>query len=164
MISKETFANLVQENIPGLYRLTFGILHNREDAEDAVSESVLRAYEKLHTLRKTGNFRAWIMQIAANEAKRIYAKNKRVSPVENMEDYMPGFEDEYHELWDIVMELDIAYREVILLYYYERFSIKEIGEILHIAEGTVKSRLFRGKKRLKEQLWPMESGKEKDSL
>ena len=152
VIGKETFARLVRENMQSLYRLAFGILHNREDAEDAVSESVLKAYEKLHTLKKSGSFRAWMMQITANEAKRIYAKNKRVSPVENMEDHMPDFRDDYHELWDIVMELDIVYREVIILYFYERFSIKEIGQILHIAEGTVKSRLFRRKKQLREWL------------
>lgn len=151
-ISNETFARLVQEYMPNQYRLALGILHNRNDAEDAVSASVLKAYEKLHTLRRRENFQAWIMQITANEAKRIYAGNKRLSPVENMEDYMPGFRDEYHELWDMVMKLDIAYREVIILYFYERFSIKEIGDILHIAEGTVKSRLFRGKKQLKEWL------------
>ncbi len=151
-ISNETFARLVREYMPNQYRLALGILHNREDAEDAVGESVLKAYEKIHTLRRTESFRAWIMQITANEAKRIYAKNKRVSPMENMEDYMPEFRDEYHELWDMVMELDVVFREVIILYYYERFSVKEIGEILHIAEGTVKSRLFRGKKQLKEWL------------
>lgn len=151
-IDNETFGKLIQEYAPNLYRLTLGILHNSQDAEDAVSESVLKAYEKRHTLRKTENFRAWIMQIAANEAKRIYAKNKRTAPVENMEDYMPDFQDEYHELWDIVMELDVIYREVIILYFYERLSIKEIGEVLHIPEGTVKSRLSRGKQMLKERL------------
>ncbi len=151
-ISNEAFARMVQEYMPNLYRLALGILHNRDDAEDAVSESVLKAFEKIHTLRKRGSFQAWIMQITANEAKRIYAKNKKLSPVENVEDYMPDFRDEYHELWDIVMELDVVYREVIILFFYERFSIKEIGEILHIAEGTVKSRLFRGKKLLKERL------------
>ena len=133
-ISNETFARLVREYMPNQYRLALGILHNREDAEDAVGESVLKAYEKIHTLRRTESFRAWIMQITANEAKRIYGKNKRVFPMENMEDYMPEFRDEYHELWDMVMELDVVFREVIILYYYERFSVKEIGEILHIAE------------------------------
>lgn len=151
-IGNEMFVRLIQEYMPNLYRLALGILHNRDDAEDAVSESVLKAYEKIHTLRKRENFQAWIMQITANEAKRIYAKNKRLSPVENVEDYMPDFRDEYHELWDVVMELDVVYREVIILYFYERFSIKEIGIILNIAEGTVKSRLFRGKKQLKERL------------
>lgn len=149
-IDNETFARLIREYTPNLYRLTLGILHNREDAEDAVSESILKAYEKLHTLRKSESFRPWLMQIAANEAKRIYAKNKRSTPVENVEEYMPEFRDEHHELWDIVMELDVVYREVIILYFYEQFSIKEIAKILHIPEGTVKSRLYRAKKELKK--------------
>lgn len=151
-IDKETFAKLIWEYTPNLYRLAFGILHNREDAEDAVSESVLKAYEKLHTLRKKESFRPWIMQITANEAKRIYGRNKKSAPVENMEEYMPQFQDEYHELWDVVMKLDIVYREAIILYFYEQLSIKEIGEVLHVPEGTVKSRLSRGKKQLKEHL------------
>ena len=148
-IDNETFADLVREYTPNLYRLTLGILHNREDAEDAVSESVLKAYEKIHTLKNPDSFRAWIMQIAANEAKRIYEKNKRSAPAENVEQYMPEFRDEYHELWDVVMKLDVSYREVTILYFYEQLSIKEISKILHIPEGTVKSRLYRGKQQLK---------------
>lgn len=151
-IDKETFASLVLEYTPNLYRLTFGILHNREDAEDAVCESILKAYEKIHTLRKAECFRAWMMQIAANEAKKIYAKNKKSTSVENMEDYMPAFADDYHELWDIVMEMDVVYRETIILYFYERLSIKEISEVLHIPEGTVKSRLSRGKAQLRQRI------------
>ncbi|MCM1252553.1 MAG: RNA polymerase sigma factor [Clostridium sp.] len=151
-IDKETFARLIHEYTSGLYRLALGILHNRDDAQDVVSESVLKAYEKLHTLQKKEAFHAWIMQITANEAKRVYAKNKRRALVENIEDYMPAFEDEYHELWDIVMKLDIVYRETVILYFYEQFSIKEIGDILHVPEGTVKSRLSRAKKQLKEYL------------
>ena len=151
-IDNETFVRLVQEYTPNLYILSLGILHNPEDAQDAVSESVLKAYEKIHTLRRPESFRAWIMQIAANEAKQIYAKNKRLSPVDNVENYMPDFEDEHHELWDVVMGLDVGYREVIILYFYEQLSIKEIGKILHVPEGTVKSRLSRGKKQLKEKL------------
>ena len=151
-MDRETFSRLIREYTPALYRLALGILHNREDAEDVVSESVLKAYEKLSTLRKPESFRAWLMQITFNEAKRVYAKNKRYTLTENIEDYMPAFEDEHHELWDIVMELDIDYREVIILYFYEQFSIKEIAQILHIPEGTVKSRLSRAKKKLKEYL------------
>ncbi len=50
------------------------------------------------------------------------------------------------------MKLKEGYREVILLYFYEQMSLKEISKVLHIAEGTVKSRLSRGKKLLKEML------------
>ena len=152
VIDNETFAGLVREYTPNLYRLALGILHNREDAEDAVSEAILKAYEKIHTLKNPNSFRAWIMQIAANEAKRIYVKNKRSALMENVEDYMPEFRDEYHELWDVVMRLDVSYREVTILYFYEQLTIKEISKILHIPEGTVKSRLHRGKQQLKRYL------------
>ena len=149
-IDKDTFTSLVREYTPNLYRLTLGILHNREDAEDAVAESILKAYEKIHTLRNPDSFRPWIMQIAANEAKRIYVKNKRSTPMENVEEYMPEFHDDHHELWDVVMKLDVDFREVTILYFYEQLSIKEIGKILHIPEGTVKSRLYRAKQQLKK--------------
>ncbi len=151
-IDKKTFEQLVRAYTPNMYRLAFGILNQRADAEDAVSEAILKAYENLHTLRRKERFQAWIMQITANEARRLYTRNKRVVPIENMEAYMPIFQDEHHELWDVVMEMETAYREVVMLYFYERFSIKEIAMILDIPEGTVKSRLSRGKKQLREKL------------
>lgn len=152
VMDRQIFEKLIREYTPNLYRLAYGILRNREDAEDAVSETIIRAYEKVHTLRRQEAFRAWLMQIAANEAKKVYARNKRSSPVEDMEAYMPVFQDEHHELWDVVMGLEVGYREVILLYFYERFTIAEVAAALRIPEGTVKSRLSRGKKLLREQL------------
>ena len=152
VIDRKTFEKQARESLPGLYRLAYGILRNRADAEDAVSETLLRAYEKLHTLREAESFHAWLMQIAANEAKKIYAGNQKRTPMENMEPYMPAFEDDHHELWDVVMELKLCYRETILLYFYERLSIPEIAKVLRISQGTVKSRLSRGKKLLRKKL------------
>ena len=151
-MEQETFERNIREYAPNMYRLALAMLHNRQDAEDAVSEAVLIAYEKRHTLRDRNRFKPWIMQIMANEARRIYGKNKRITPMEDMEAYMPSFRDENHELWDVVMQLETVHREVIMLYFYERFSIKEIGRILRVPEGTVKSRLSRAKKALKEML------------
>lgn len=152
VIEDEKFAELIQEYTANMYRLALGILHNPSDAEDAVAETVLKAYEKIHTLRRAESFKAWLMQIAANEARRVYAKSKRTAPVDDIEEYMPVFQDEHHELWDVVMKLDVVYSEVIILFFYEQLSQKEIGKILGIPEGTVKSRLARGKKQLRELL------------
>lgn len=152
VIVQRQFEQNIREYAPNMYRLALAMLHNRQDAEDAVSEAVLRAYEKMHTLREAERFRPWIMQITANEARKIYGKNKRVSPVEDMEAYMPAFRDEHHELWDVVMQLEPAYREVIMLYFYERFTLKEISGIIHVPEGTVKSRLSRAKDRLRKMM------------
>ena len=109
----------------------------------------MHAYEKLETLKKADSFRNWILQIAANEAKKIYRQNKRTSPVEWKENLSPEFYDEHHELWDAVMQLDGGYRDVIVLFYYERCTIPEISRILECRQGTVKSRLHRAKEQLR---------------
>ncbi len=152
VMDDETFAKLVRENMQSIYRLALGIVHNREDAEDVAAQSVLKAYEKIHTLKKQESFRAWLMQITVNEARQVYSHKKRSLPVENVEEYMPEFRDEYHELWDMVNKLEPAYREATILYFYENLPVKEIAKILHIPEGTVKSRLHRAKKILREEI------------
>ncbi len=148
----ETFTTLVRQYTPNMYRLSYGMLRSGADAEDAVSEAVLKAWENLEKLKKPECFKAWIMQITANEARKVYRHTRKVSCMESMEEIAPAFADEYHELWDAVMKLDERYRAVIILYFYENLSLKEIGKALHIAEGTVKSRLSRGKRMLKEML------------
>lgn len=152
VMTEEVFSEHIKAHTLQMYRLAFSILRNRQDAEDVVSEAVLRAYENLGSLRQEERFGAWILQITANEAKKLYGKNKRVSAVEWQENMSPAFYDEHHELWDAVMRLDDDFRDVIVLFYYEQFSIKDIGQILKCREGTVKSRLFRAKEQLREML------------
>ena len=134
-ITKEKFADLIREYKLPMYRLSYGILQNEMDAEDAVGEAVIKAYEHLDSLREIDKFRQWIMMITANEAKHIFRKI-----------------DKHDELWDIILTLDEKYRSVIILFYYDQMKIKEISEILHITEGTVKSRMSRAKDILKKQL------------
>lgn len=152
LTERDIFEQNIREYAPNMYRLALAMLRGRQDAEDAVSEAVLKAYENRHTLRDRNRFKPWIMQITANEARKIYRRNKRVTPMEDLEAYMPAFTDERHELWDTVMELEPLHREVVLLYFYERFSLKEIGKILHVPEGTVKSRLSRAKEKLRDMI------------
>lgn len=151
-INKEQFSKLIRLCSPNMYRLAAGILQNQQDAEDAVGEAVLRAYENIGKLRSAEKFKAWIMQITANEARKIYNRRKRTFVSEHLEEFMPVFEDEHHELWDSVMKLDVVFRETVILFYYDQFSIREIGQMLKVKEGTVKSRLFRGKNQLRKLL------------
>ena len=151
-IHKEKFADLIREHKISMYRLAFGILCNKEDAEDAVSEAIIKAYEHLDSLRDEDKFRQWIMQIVANEARKSYGKKKRVELAKDMEIYETAHYDEHDELWGIVLTLEEKYRAVIVLYYYNQMKIKEISKILHITEGTVKSRLSRAKGQLKNML------------
>lgn len=148
-ITKEKFADLIREYKLPMYRLSYGILQNEMDA---VGEAVIKAYEHLDSLREIDKFRQWIMMITANEAKHIFRKRKRVELTEDVSRYGMSQNDKYDELWDIILTLDEKYRSVIILFYYDQMKIKEISEILHITEGTVKSRMSRAKDILKKQL------------
>ena len=145
VMTKEEFVREVRGYTLHMYRLAYSILNNSTDAEDAVSEAVLHAYEKLRTLRDPGSFKNWILQITANEAKKIYRQNKRTGAVAWEENLSPAFYDAHHELWDAVMQLDGGYRDVIVLFYYEQCTIPEISRILECRQGTVKSRLYRAR-------------------
>lgn len=151
-INNEQFTELIREHKQSMYRLALGMLRQQADAEDAVSEAVLKAYENLKSLRKPERFKSWIMQITANEARKIYHLSRRTDYVADTGELQSFHQDEYHELWDVVIQLESGYREVVILYFYDQMSMKEISSVLHIAEGTVKSRMFRAKKQLKEML------------
>lgn len=151
-IHKEQFSELIRETKIPMYRLAYGILRNQPDAEDAVGEAIISAYEHLGSLKDTDKFKSWIMMITANEAKRIYKKRSRVEPVEDISLCGQAHSDVHDELWEVILMLDEKYRSVIILYYYEQMKIREISKILHISEGTVKSRMSRAKAKLRELL------------
>lgn len=151
-ISREQFSELIRETKIPMYRLAYGILRNGPDAEDAVGESIIRAYEHLDSLKDADKFKSWIMMITANEAKRMYKKRKQVRLMEDVDVCGLTHNDSHDELWELVLKLDEKYRAVIILFYYEQMKIREISRILQITEGTVKSRMSRAKDRLRDLL------------
>ena len=151
MTQQDYFIQFIRENKNNMYRFAYSILRNEMDAEDAVSEAIMKGYENIHRLRDRDKMKTWMMTILSNEAKKIYKKKSlfikeeflSTLEVENGKDY---------ELWDVVKHMPSSFSEIIILYYYEGFSTKEIACILKIAEGTVKSRLSRARENLKKLL------------
>ena len=135
---------------PSMYRLAMSILGNTEDAADAAQEAILIAFQKLHTLRQKESFRPWLMKILTNECYALLKKR----PLQMSMDELPEMEQPIHDehtnqLWQAVSDLNESLRSVVVLYYYEGFSGKEIGTILGISEANVKTRLSRARKHLK---------------
>lgn len=151
-LDKDAFAAGVQDCKCNMYRLALSMLRNQSDAEDVVSESIVKAYEKIESLHNPHKFKSWMMQIVANESRNLYRRQKRLDYTADTESMNLVQNDEHQELLDCVMRLDGGFREVIVLFYYEQMQIKEIAQILKISEGTVKSRLFRGKEQLRKML------------
>ena len=127
-------------------------------AEDAVQEVFIKAYKHMSEFRKESSEKTWLTSIAINICKNYVRTSwfrKVQIGIEKIEAYNT-LEDELlnqinqSELLKQVMDLPIKYREVIPLYYYQDFKINEIAEILGISESSIKMRLNRGRKKLKD--------------
>ena len=151
-IDKERFAELIKEYQLSMYRLSFGILKNETMVEDVISESIIKAYGHIGELRNQKKFKSWIMTIVANESKNQLKKGKREALIEDFREFEAEAYAKDTDVWKVVMELDEIYSKVIVLYYYEGFSVREIAKILGISMGTVKSRLSRARTKLREIL------------
>ncbi len=137
-----------------VFAAAFSVCRNQADADDAVQDTFIKYNFTDTDFRDENHIKAWLLRVAINRAKDIRAsfwKRNRVS----WEDYMDGLtfeEPEDSHLFEAVMRLPDRYRTVIHLYYYEEYSIREIAGILHSRDGTVKSRLSRGRSLLKSLL------------
>lgn len=152
-MTREKFIAEVREAEAMLYHVSRSILRNDADCADAVQEALLKAYEKLHTLKEERFFRTWITRILIHECYKICKKNKKAVPYEAyMEQEKMRLEDRYTSLYMAITELPEELRILVTLYYLEGFSYKEITEIMNIREGTIKSRLSRARRLLREQL------------
>lgn len=146
------FCECVSKYKDSLYIMALAILKNETDAEDAVSNAILKAYENLNQLKAFHKFKPWILTVTKNEALKIRKKRLILPGNETIEALMKPVQEHYDELWDVLEEMKEEYRLVIVLFYYDDLSVRDIADILDIPVGTVKSRLSRGKAILKAAL------------
>lgn len=156
-MKKEIFCKYIRQYETDMFRFAKSIVGNQADGEDAMQESILKAYEKIDTLRSRRKFKAWIFQILANECYQILRSRKRQEPTDPFEfckeeHQAVSQKSEEGEILSYILKIPKQYQEVLILYYYDEFSTKEIAKILDIPPGTVKSRLSRGRKQLKDLL------------
>ena len=136
-----------------LYRLAYYYLGNPQDAEDAVSETVLKAYEKFASLRRKEAFRAWIFQILVNQCKSQLRRRKKGDWEELREE--PFYEPEL-ETGDAVMEmlsfLSEEERQIVVLAVFGGYKGAEIAQMLHRRHSTIRSKYRRALKKLEDRL------------
>ena len=153
MISRDAFAQEVRELTDTAFAVTYLILGNSADSEDAMSAAILRAFENRGKLRKRDSFRAWFLQILRHEAYDLLKKRRRLTPVEELpEEAAPEGDDaERLDLRQALQELTDPQRTALLL-QQEGYDMAEIGQILDVPVGTVKSRISRAKQTLRTLL------------
>lgn len=152
------FCEYVSQCREQLYMVAYSILKNEMDAEDAACNAILKGYEHLEQLKNPLKFKPWMITITKNEALKIREKRIELPGNEKLEDMLKPILDTHNELWDIVQSLSEEYRLVIVLFYYNDLSIRDISKVLNIPTGTVKSRLNRGREILKNSLMEKQKG------
>lgn len=149
----EAFISLIEENKMTLRRVALGYLGNNEDAADALQDTVLDAFQHMKALKKAEYFKTWLVRILINHCTKIYRENKRqISMEETGELYACDRDSAEMEFRQLLYSLPEDSRAIFQLYYGERFTTKEIADILHMKENTVKSRLHRGKEKLRAEM------------
>lgn len=150
-----------------LLNTAYRILNNREDAEDVLQESFLKAFKHLHQFNYQSTFGAWIKRIVINRSIDLLKSNNKLTFVAESaaptpseypaEDVSLEQQEKLNLLYNALHQLPNGYRTVFSLYMLEGYDHKEIASILNIAESASISQLSRAKKKLRLLTQKMES-------
>lgn len=164
------YRELIERHLDSLWSTALRFTKNREDAEDLVQETCLKAFENLDSLRSEGKAKAWLFKILTNTFINKYRKEKTMPEHVDVEPellepifYKSGqYVDIEKEIFSKVMEeevnnaiesLPLEFRTAVLLIDIEEFSYREVEDILKISSGTLASRLYRGRRLLRDALY-----------
>ena len=160
-VQKKTFADIYDENKNAFFSAAMSILHNEQDAEDAVQEAFVHIYKNMKKICSVPDSaqRSLLMAIVRNTSIDIYRRNsKEREHTQPMDENMPGvpaefFESfEYSRLCSAINRLFPLYKDIIYLYYIHQLSAAKIASLLNISRHTVYKRIERAKILLKKEL------------
>jgi RNA polymerase sigma-70 factor (ECF subfamily) len=166
------YRGLVEKYQGRVYNVIYGLVRNREDAQELTQETFVKAYRNLHGFRSDSRFYTWVYRIAMNLAIDFTRRRKR-APISGTDEDI-GVRDSRGEIADVhhidsprkalerkqlhraimdaLDQLPEQQKQVILLREIEGLSYREIAEVLDLVEGTVMSRLFYARKKLQKVL------------
>lgn len=143
-------------------KLVYSYVNNWDIATDLTQEVFITVYQKLDSFQYRSTFKTWIFTIAINKCKdylkswhyRNIVLNEKLfffmNDTKKSPEVQVVLQDDSNELYRIIWTLPTKYREVFILHYYEDLSLQEISDALNISVSTVKTRLYRGKEKVKK--------------
>lgn len=157
------YERIVEKYMDTVYRIAISHIKDVSDADDVVQQTFVKLYTKDVNFTDEEHIKRWLIRVCVNECNSMFSSfwRKNVNLFENStaEEYItggscaPAFDrQEDSDLYEAVKKLPAKCRIVVLLFYYEDYSTKEIADIIHVREATVRTRLVRARKLLKEEL------------
>lgn len=170
---KDAFRPLVERHSQTIFRVAFRMIENEQDAEEVVQETFLRAYRALDRFESRANFGTWIYRIALNLCYDVLKQRQSRPRTQPQED--PDAPDAIEQVPAtnpsperslLSREIDVRIRSAMeqltsgeriafVLFHFEGRSIEEIAQALKVRQGSVKNRVHRAVKKLRQQLQPL---------
>ena len=141
--------NLYENDI---LRMAYSSLHNMEDAEDMVQDTVICYWQKPPENMDMAKEKAWLLTVASNLSKNKIRYKKLRKTDELLDTFAQEEREDLSFVWEAVKSLPVKYREAVHLFYYEGYPTRDIAQILHRNESSVRSDLRRGREQLKKIL------------
>jgi RNA polymerase sigma-70 factor (ECF subfamily) len=157
---EQEFADRLRESSTLAFRVAYGVLRHREDAEDVAQEAFVRAHRSFTQLRDRDRFRAWLVRTTwrlaidriRNEKRRVAREQVAEPAPEATVEEIAVARERSRALWRAIDELPEKLRMAIVLAAIEGHDIAEVARLLEVPPGTVKSRLFHARQQLSEKL------------
>ena len=148
----ETATALLDRHGESILRLAYSYLHNQSDAEDILQDTLIQYLRTAPILESPAHEKAWLLRVAGNLSKNLL-RAQGYRQADQLEETLVAQErEDLSYVWDAVKALPVPYHEAIHLFYYEGYSTAQIAQILDQKESTVRSRLKRGREKLKPLL------------
>lgn len=171
-LHRDTNEQRLAEHVAALFHTVYCMVGNHEDAEDVLQDVYMKAHANLHAFRGEAALSTWLYRIAMNAARaHLRARSRGLRPVTGLSaeelDALARFtpdadsverrfeqQETGRALRKALLNLAPEFREVFVLHQVEGKSYRDIAEILGIALGTVESRMYRAREKLRKELWP----------
>ena len=156
------FNQLMEDYATDLKRIAFLYVNDMYECEDIIQEVFISCYQNLSSFKHESSYKTWLIRITINKCKdykkRWSVKKLFYKPIISPDFTAPSSEEQFineqysRNMIEQIANLPTKYKEVLILYYYQQMSMTEVSEILNVNINTIKSRLLRGKKILRNKI------------
>lgn len=156
---EKAFSSLILAIDDDLYKIARTRLADENDIDEAIQDTMIEAYKSLKKLRDFSKFKNWIIKILINKCNKIYRKKRKndisieefdikdssISDINKLEDNL--------NFYSLIGCLNYEERIIVILYYMEEYSVKEIKDIIKMNENTINTHLYRARKKIKNKYY-----------
>ena len=153
-MDREDYERIVRKHMDTIYRIAVSYTKNPADADDIVQQTFVKLLSRRDLFTDEEHEKRWLIRVCVNECNSFFSSfwRKNVDSMDTISKEPEFTMKESSDLYEAIKQLPQKCSIVIYLFYYEGYSTKEIAEILRIREATVRTRLVRARKLLRDEL------------